>query len=150
LLLSQLPLTAIGSLAISLLALFAAPRLFPRAQAQWGSRALPASELLLRMVAGALMVLGVTAAAETLGSVWTGLFAAFPVMSSVLAVFSHRANGPGFVVAMLRAMVGGFYSYIAFCLGVALLLPGLGAAATFAVAVVAACTVQAIAKVVVR
>jgi uncharacterized membrane protein (GlpM family) len=146
LLLAQLPLTALGSLGISLLALFAAPRLFPRAHAQWGSRPLPASELLLRMAAGAVMVLGVTAAAEALGSVWTGLFAAFPVMSTVLAVFSHRANGPGFVVALLRAMIGGFYAYIAYCLSVALLLGTYGIAATFCVAVAAAVTVQGAAR----
>jgi hypothetical protein len=146
LLLAQLPLSASSSLAISLLTLFAAPRLFPRAQAQWGSRALPAHELLLRMVAGAAMVLAVTAAAEVLGPAWTGLFAAFPVMSTVLAVFSHRANGPGFVVALLRAMVGGFYAYIAYCLCVAVLLENWGVAVTFIAAVAAAVTVQGTAK----
>jgi uncharacterized membrane protein (GlpM family) len=146
LLLAQLPLTVGWSLAISLLTLFAAPRLFPRPQAQWGSRPMPPSELLLRMAAGALMVLGVTAAAEALGSVWTGLFAAFPVMSSVLAVFSHRANGPGFVVAMLRSMIGGFYSYITYCLSVALMLEHFGIAVTYTVAVAAAVAVQGVAK----
>jgi uncharacterized membrane protein (GlpM family) len=146
LLLAQLPLTVAWSLAISLLALFLAPRLFPRAQSQWGSRPMPPSELLLRMAAGALMVLGVTGAAEALGSVWTGLFAAFPVMSTVLAVFSHRANGPGFVVAMLRSMIGGFYSLITYCLAVALLLESQGLAVTFVAAVAAAVAVQGAAK----
>ena len=146
LLLAQLPLTAWGSLAISLLALFAAPRLFPRAQAPWGSRPLPAYELLLRMAAGAAMVLAVTAAAEGLGTTWTGLFSAFPVMSTVLAVFSQRANGPGFVVALLRAMIGGFYAYIAYCLAVSLLLESCGLAVTYTTAVVAAITVQGAAK----
>jgi len=145
-LLVRLPLTAPGSLALSLATLFAAPRLFPRAQGQWGSRALPAQELLLRMGAGAAMVLAVTGAAEALGPAWTGLFAAFPVMSTVLAVFSHRANGPGFVVAMLRAMVGGFYAYLTYCLCVALLLERLGFGATFAIAVGATVVVQGAAK----
>jgi len=146
LLLAQLPLTVAWSLALSLFMLFLAPRLFPRAQAQWGSRPMPPSELLLRMAAGALMVLGVTGAAEALGSVWTGLFAAFPVMSTVLAVFSHRANGPGFVVAMLRSMVGGFYSLLTYCLVVALLLEHSGIAITFTIAVIAAVVVQGAAK----
>ena len=150
LLLAKLPLTTGGSLALSLLALLAAPRLFPRAPAQSGSGALPASELLARMAAGAAMVLGVTAAAEALGSVWTGLFAAFPVMSSVLAAFSHRANGPGFVVLLLRSMIGGFFSYIAFCLSVAALLQSQGLAVTFVLAVAAAVTVQGIAKLAMR
>jgi hypothetical protein len=146
LLLAQLPLSVLASLAISLLALFVAPRLYPRAQSPWGSRALPAYELLLRMAAGAGMVLAVTAAAEGLGTTWTGLFAAFPVMSSVMAVFSHRANGPGFVVALLRSMIGGLYAYIAFCLCVAVLLANYGTLVTFIVAVLAAVTVQGTAK----
>ena len=149
LLLASLPLTAAASLALSLVALFVAPRLFPRAQAQWGSQPLPASELLARMAAGALMVLGVTAAAEALGSVWTGLFAAFPVMSTVLAVFSQRANGPGFVVALLRSMIGGFYSYLVYCLSVALLLERFGIAVTFSIAVAAAVGVQGLARAVI-
>jgi uncharacterized membrane protein (GlpM family) len=145
-LLVHLPLTAAWSLGIALATLFAAPRIFPRAHGQWGRQALPVQELLLRMAAGAVMVLAVTGAAEALGPAWTGVFAAFPVMSTVLAVFSQRANGPGFVVAMLRAMIGGFYSYIAFCLSVALLLEGWGLAATFVTAVIAAVVVQGSAK----
>jgi len=145
-LLVRLPLTVGSSLGISLLTLFVAPRLFPRAHGQWGGHALPAQELLLRMAAGAAMVLAVTGAAEALGPAWTGMFAAFPVMSTVLAVFSHRANGPGFVVAMLRAMVGGFYAYITYCLCVAALLQAWGFGLTYAVAVVAAVAVQGLAK----
>jgi uncharacterized membrane protein (GlpM family) len=93
LLFAQLPLTVWGSLAISLLTLFAAPRLFPRAQTPWGSRPLPA-------------------------------------------------------YALLRAMIGGFYAYIAYCLAVALLLEPSGIAVTYSAAVVAAITVQGAAKLV--
>jgi hypothetical protein len=146
LLLFHLPLTTAWSLGLSLLTLFVAPRVFPRAQGQWGSHGLPAQELLLRMAAGAAIVLAVTGAAEALGPSWTGLFAAFPVMTTVLAAFSQRANGPGFVVAMLRAMVGGFYAFITYCLCVAVLLEQWGIAATFTVAVVAAVVVQGAAK----
>jgi len=145
-LLNQLPLSSLGALAAALLTLLAAPRLFPRAQAQWGGHALPAQELLLRMGAGAAMVLTVTAVAQAVGPAWTGLIAAFPVMSSVLATFSQRANGPGFVVALLRSMIGGFYSFIVYCLSVALLLERLGIAATFVVAITAAVAVQGAAR----
>ena len=150
LLLASLPLTVWYSLALSLGVLAVARRAFPRAQGEWGSRPLPAAELAARMTAGAAMVLGVTTAAEALGTVWTGVFSAFPVMSTVLATFSHRANGPGFVVALLRSMIGGFYAYIAFCLSVALLLQSQGLAVTFIVAVAAAVTVQGLAKYAVR
>jgi hypothetical protein len=67
-------------------------------------------------------------------------------MSTVLAVFSQRANGPGFVVALLRSMLGGFYAYIVFCLCVAMLLERYGIAVTFSVAVAAAVAVQGAAK----
>jgi len=140
------PMSPFAALLVALLTLVVAPRVFPRVQAQWGSHALPAAELLLRMAAGAAMVLLVTAVAEAVGTAWTGLIAVFPVMSSVLAVFSHRANGAGFAAALLRSMVGGFYAFIAYCLSVALLLEHWGVAATFGVAVSAAVVVQGAAK----
>jgi len=144
--LSLLPLDPWGALALSLATLFVAPRLFPRPQPIGAMQPLPAWEILLRMAAGAAMVLGVTAAAEALGTVWTGLFAAFPVMSTVMAVFTHRANGPGFTQALLRAMIGGFYAYITFCLCVALLLDAWGIAATYTLAVAATVAVQGAAR----
>jgi hypothetical protein len=142
----HVPPTLGGSLAISLGLLVLAPRLFPKPRGQWGASAVPPHELALRMAAGAGMVLAVTAIAETVGAAWTGLLAVFPVFSSVLAVFSQRANGSGFVVAMLRAMTGGFYAFIAFCVAVALLLPTEGVAVTFAAAVAVAVAVQGAAK----
>lgn len=142
----RIPPTLAGSLAISLGLLVLAPRLFPKPRGQWGASAVPPHELLLRMAAGAGMVLAVTAVAETVGPAWTGLLAVFPVFTTVLAVFSQRASGPGFVVAMLRAMTGGFYAFIAFCVAVALLLPTEGVAVTFAVGVAVAVAVQGAAK----
>ena len=150
LLLSVLPLTTMSALALALATLFVARRAYPRAQGGWGSGALPASELAARMGAGAAMVLGVTAAAEALGSVWTGLFAAFPVMSTVLAAFSHRANGAGYAIALLRSMIGGFYSYITYCLCVALFLQDWGIFATYVTAVIAAVAVQGAVRLAVR
>ena len=145
----RVPPTLAGSLAISLALLVLAPRLFPKPRGKWGASAVPPHELALRMAAGAGMVLTVTAVAESVGPAWTGLLAVFPVFSSVLAVFSHRANGPGFVVAMLRAMTGGFYAFLAFCVAVALLLPSEGVAATFTAAVAVAVAVQGAARAIV-
>lgn len=142
----RIPPTLAGSLAISLGLLVLAPRLFPKPRGPWGASAVPAYELALRMAAGAGMVLAVTAVAETVGPAWTGLLAVFPVFTTVLAVFSQRANGPGFVVAMLRAMTGGFYAFLVFCVAVTLLLERAGVAAAFAAAVAAAVVVQGLAR----
>lgn len=70
------------------------------------------------------------------------MFAMFPVMSTVLVVFSHRALGPGFAVALLRGMVGGYYSFAVFCLALPLLLPGRAPGWPFIVATACALAVQ--------
>jgi uncharacterized membrane protein (GlpM family) len=146
LLLTRAPPFLPFALGVSFAALLVAPRVFPRAKGEWGKSSVSPSELLLRMAAGAGMVFTVTAIAEALGSAWTGMLSVFPVFTSVIAVFSHRANGPGFVVAMLRATASGFYSFLVFCTVVALLLPSQSIALTFAVAVALAVVVQGAAK----
>ena len=140
--LSFIPLNLWSALALSIAALLAAPRFFPVPQPIGETRRLPAWEILLRMAAGAVMVLGVTAAAESLGTLWTGFFAAFPVMSTVMAVFSHRANGAGFTQAMLRAMVAGFYAYATFCFMFGLLVEPLGIAGATVAAVLGLAAIQ--------
>jgi hypothetical protein len=54
------------------------------------------------------------------------LLAVFPVLGSVMAVFSHQTRGPAFTAALLRATATGMYSFSAFCLVLALTLPGMG------------------------
>ncbi|MBI1396547.1 MAG: hypothetical protein GC151_11255 [Betaproteobacteria bacterium] len=101
-------------------------------------------ELVLRMVAGATLTVVVSGAAATIGSIWTGLFAVFPVMGTVLAVFSHRAHGAAFVTPLLRGMILGMYATAAFCVVLATLLDRLGVAGAFAIGVVAALGAQAL------
>ncbi|PAU51029.1 hypothetical protein [Pseudomonas sp. PICF141] len=58
------------------------------------SAATPKSDkLLLRMLAGALLTLAVTLLASTVGERWSGLLAVFPVLGSVMAVFSQHTAG---------------------------------------------------------
>lgn len=133
------PVPALG---VAVAALAAAPRLMPRTTVQPATRATNGFELAARMAAGALLTLVVTLAAGALGPRWSGLLAVFPVLASVLAVFSHRAHGAAFAAALLRSMTTGMYSLVAFCLVVALALPALGAPATFALALAATAGVQ--------
>jgi hypothetical protein len=53
----------------------------------------------------------------------------FPVLGSVMAVFSQQTRGPAFTAALLRATATGMYSFAAFCLVLALALPGMGLSA---------------------
>jgi hypothetical protein len=135
----SLPLWA--GFAAVVLGLLAAPRLFGPAPGQ-ALAGKTANDLPWRMLAGAALSLSVTYAAASLGPRLSGLFAMFPVMSTVLVGFSHRASGPGFAVALLRGMVNGYYAFAVFCLVLSLLLRSQPIAIAFLLATGAALVVQ--------
>ncbi|HWS73953.1 MAG TPA: hypothetical protein VN324_02310 [Quisquiliibacterium sp.] len=140
--LAQLPESLMLSAVLAGAALLAAPRLLPQGPAVLAARAAPAWELWLRMGAGAALTLAVTGLATGIGPAWSGLFSVFPVLSFVLAVFSQRMHGSGFVIALLRAMATGMWSFAAFCLALALALQILGVGPAFGVSVLATLAVQ--------
>ena len=142
LLLTRLPPDNFASLGIALLALVVAPKLFPRIATPILTARLPRWELPLRMLAGAAVTLAVTTLAAAIGPSWSGMFAVFPVITTVLSVFSHRASGPAFTVTLLRAMIWGLYSLASFCFALALLLPRQGVTVAFLAAIAATLAVQ--------
>ncbi|MCA1854865.1 hypothetical protein LE190_02825 [Massilia oculi] len=130
-----------------LLALLLAPRLFgpapaPATASPRAATGKPGADLPWRMLAGAVLALGVSHAAAGIGPRLAGLFAMFPVMSTVLVGFSHRASGPGFAVALLRGMVNGYFAFAAFCMALSLLLRTQPLGQAFALATVTALAVQ--------
>jgi uncharacterized membrane protein (GlpM family) len=124
--LSLVPASLVFSVCAAATALLAAPYLFPTVQPVLRGPAPKSDKLLLRMVAGALLTLVVTLLASTVGDRWSGLLAVFPVLGSVMAVFSQQTRGPAFTAALLRATATGMYSFAAFCLVLALALPTMG------------------------
>jgi uncharacterized membrane protein (GlpM family) len=124
--LSLIPPSLVFSVIAAATALLAAPSLFPSVQPIVSGPASKSDKLLLRMIAGALLTLAVTLLASTVGERWSGLLAVFPVLGSVMAVFSQQTRGPAFTAALLRATATGMYSFAAFCLVLALALPGMG------------------------
>nr|WP_207201697.1 hypothetical protein [Pseudomonas sp. TH41] len=124
--LSMIPPSLTFSVIAAASALLAAPYLFPQVKPLVSGPALKSDKLLLRMMAGALLTLAVTVLASTVGDRWSGLLAVFPVLGSVMAVFSQQTRGPAFTAALLRATATGMYSFAAFCLVLALALPGMG------------------------
>ena len=94
----------------------------------------------LPVVAGP--VLFFMAIEPNLGPHLSGLLAVFPVITSVLAVFSHRYSGYECTVLLLRGLVFGLYAFAAFCLALAMLLPAWGIAPGFVGAVSCALLVQ--------
>jgi hypothetical protein len=100
-------------------------------------------DLAVRMGAGVVLVLALTAVAAHLGPRLSGLLTVFPVATTVLAVFSHRMQGAAFAVHLLCGLAAGLYCLTAFFLTLALALEPLGVAPAFAAAVVASLVVQA-------
>lgn len=136
----ELPLWA--GFVLVLAALLAAPHLIQRIAAEPAPAKAPSRDLPWRMAAGAILTLAVTAAAAELGPRLSGMLAMFPVMSTVLVGFSHRASGPGFAVDLLRGMVKGYYAFAVFCLVLALLLRAQPLATAFMIATACAVAVQ--------
>lgn len=127
-------------------AIWWAPPFFPRTIAPSTSLPFRGVELVLRMLAGAALVVALSYFAPDLGPRWSGLFAMFPVLAIVLAAFSHREAGAGYTILLLRAMVLGYYAFTSFCLVLALALPILNVGGAFVLALTCACMVQALVR----
>ena len=141
-LLAQLQLPLIAMTVITLGALGLAPRCLPAAATVTTVKPASHIEVLARMTAGALLVAAVTGAAGALGSRWSGLMAMFPVLASVLCVFSQRSQGAAYVAQLVRGMMAGYYSFAAFCVTLAVLLPSTTTAVAFIAGLIAAFAVQ--------
>jgi hypothetical protein len=105
--------------------------------------ALPWWDLPARAFAALGLVLALTAASGALGPHLSGLLAPFPIVTSVLAVFTHAHGGAAQVGILLRNFLFGFYGFAAFCFTLAVALPELATAAAFGIATAAALAVQA-------
>lgn len=115
-----------------------APRVFPQRRASGVAPPTSSGEIALRMAAGAALVLAVTFFAATFGAHLSGLFATFPVISTVLAVFTLRQSGASFTVCVLRGIAFGWYAFLAFCLALGWVLPLAGRDLAFLAAIAAA------------
>lgn len=100
-------------------------------------------DLPARALAALGLVLTLTAISGALGPHLSGLLAPFPIVTSVLAVFTHAHGSVAQVLVLLRNFLFGFYGFAAFCFTLAVGLPTLGSAAAFGLATVAALVVQA-------
>ncbi|HEX2016623.1 MAG TPA: hypothetical protein VGN69_08000 [Solirubrobacteraceae bacterium] len=106
--------------------------------------AIPAWDLGLRAGVTALLVLSITGASATLGSHLSGLLASLPILTTVLAVFTHARLGPEATERLLGGLLLGCVSFAAFCFVVAVGLSGLGTAGSLLLAAVASVVVHAL------
>lgn len=96
--------------------------------------------------AGATMalVLLITGLASALGPQLAGLVTPAPIITAVLAVFTHRQAGPDAVAVLLRSLVRGLASFTSFFVANGLLLPVVDPVVAFASALGIALGVQAV------
>ena len=118
-------------------------RLLPPAPAQPAAAPVPPWwDLPARALAALGLVLTLTALSGALGPHLSGLLAPFPIIVSILAVFTHAHGGVAQVDTLLRNFLVAFYGFAAFCFVLALALPEMGTAAAFGLAVTTATAVQ--------
>ena len=102
----------------------------------------PIWDLPLRAICALLLVLALTATAGWLGSRLSGLLAPFPVVASVLAVFTHAQRGADEFLRLARGLIAGFFAFALFCFTLSISLRTLGIAGAFALATGVAALVQ--------
>jgi hypothetical protein len=136
-------ITALAALAVAIAYLMLARA--PREAREAAPPGFPRHEIPLRMAAAALLVTLLSAAADRLRPLAGGVLAALPVLASVLAIFTHRREGPGEAAALLRGMLAGMSGFVAFCEVVAVLIVPVGVGPALAAATVVALAVPALA-----
>ncbi|HEY4096994.1 MAG TPA: hypothetical protein VGM33_15845 [Baekduia sp.] len=94
----------------------------------------PSWDLPVRAGCAAAMVLALTGVAAGLGPELSGLLAPFPIITSVLAAFTHAQRGPADTVRLLRGMLVGFVAFALFCFVAAAVLPSTTVLVAFAAA----------------
>lgn len=98
-------------------------------------------ELWLRMITATAMVVALTGAAKALGPQRSGILAAFPNYTTILAVFAHQQSAAS-AVKVLRGVTMGLFTTATFCVVLAACLMNMGAWLSFGLAFGAAAVVQ--------
>ncbi len=124
------------------LSILGALRWWPRTTPTGSPRAGTAADVGARMVAGGAFMLGVTEASRSLGASGAGFVGAYPVLTAVLTVATHRRDGADAASIFLRGVVEGSGSLVAGVATIALTISPLGPAIAFPLAIAAALLAQ--------
>jgi hypothetical protein len=104
----------------------------------------PGWDLPLRAACALALVLALTAFSGWLGPQLSGLLAPFPVITTVLATFTHAQRGTQELARLLRGLVSGFGAFALFCFSLDLALRRVDTPAAFALATGLALLTQAL------
>lgn len=104
----------------------------------------PAFDIPLRMLVATVFVVVVTQLAEVLGPTWSGILTPFPIMTSTLAIFTHAQQGSAAASRILYGLMLAGYGFVAFLVGVALLLPHFPIGVTYGILVITTMAINGI------
>jgi hypothetical protein len=124
-------------------ALVVALRLLPAPRGSSLSRPPPRWDLPARVLLATTFVVLLTGLASALGAQLTGLLAPFPLYGTILMAFAHAQQGPRAAQGVVRGLLFGLFGFAGFFVTLALLLPALGMAPSFAAALTVALLSQA-------
>ena len=79
--------------------------LFPKYEKPTEKVVAPKWELPVRLITTVVLILLLTATANILGSKVSGALSTYPTIITVLGAFSHRRNGPKYLIATLHALI---------------------------------------------
>ena len=140
----MLPVSAWGlapAFVVTMAILLISRRLLPLAPPM-PRRATSASDLPVRMVAGAAMVVFVTTVGPNFGATISGMLATIPTIAAVMAIFTHAQEGPDRTIGVMRGMTHGLLGFASFLTVLAATLEPLGVVRAFALGAVAVVAVQ--------
>jgi len=108
-------------------------KFFPKLETQVSSGQTLKFDIYLRMVIITVFVALITYLAQILGPTWSGILTPFPIITAILAAFTHYTQGAYGTSIILRGMLTGFIGFATFLFLQAKLLPHFPNATTFAV-----------------
>ena len=101
--------------------------LMPRMRAGTGVPRIPASEIVVRMLAALTIAAAVMIGAETFGPRVSGILLSFPITASVLPVFTLYLYGAEATIKLLNGFMTGLLGFVPYFCVFALLIEPLGA-----------------------
>jgi hypothetical protein len=139
-------LHGVGELLLALAALEFSRRLLPAPMVVGQGPAAPPADVPLRMLSAAGAVVLFTALADIVGPRVSGVLTVFPIVTAILAVFTHIQRGPAAAAVFLRGLLRGMDTLAVFCLvlSVTIARPGWHWASALALALAAQMLLQAI------
>ena len=137
-------ISLVSAVLLNLVVLTAVLYFFPKPKGKGEFRKQPVYDIPLRMLVATFFVVLLTQAADYLGPTWSGILTPFPIMTSTLAVFTHSQQGSDAAVRILYGLLLAGYGFVAFLVGVAILVPQMSIGAAYGILTVGTMIVNGI------